>query len=185
MLKVRLRRAAGRKAASLLAAALTIGSVATLAPSAAATTTGLNQPHVSADWRSASGSTKEASTPAAAASVGETWFSAPSGCTSYWSLGVEGVWGNFPCSTSVLRAQWPDGHLEFFGIGTNWHVYHRVKGMTSWGDMGGIASNPYQAYINGYGYPTIAVINYNASHEIWCKEWKDSTWQGWYQCGSY
>ena len=120
-----------------------------------------------------------------AAGVFNLWFKTPPGCTFAWILNVEDHLGRFPCGTSVVRATWPDGHREFFGIGTDWKVYHIAEVTNGWKSMGGTATDPYQAYINGDGHATIAVVNANATHQIWCKQYIYPSWRGWYSCGPY
>jgi hypothetical protein len=121
----------------------------------------------------------------AGAAVVNFWKSPPAGCSGYWTFAPFGKTGKFPCSTDINGVYWPDGHLEYFGIGTNWQVYRTTSSANGWQSMGGTATNTWQAYINGNGYPTIAVFNVNASHMIWCKQYISPSWQGWYACGPY
>lgn len=109
----------------------------------------------------------------------------PEGCSGYWTFAPFDKAGKFPCSTTVLGVIWPDGHYEYFGIGTNWQVYRTTQSSNGWQSMGGRATDTWMAYINGDGHPTIAVFNVNAAHKIWCKQYISPSWKGWYACGAY
>lgn len=127
--------------------------------------------------------TAQASDPTSTADVQPSSVDPPSGCVDHWTLKRWGHTGKFPCSTYVLWKIWPDGHSEYFGIGTDWQVYHITAGTDGWKSMGGKATNVYHAYINDNGYATIAVVNVNADHQIWCKQYIYPIWVGWYARG--
>lgn len=87
--------------------------------------------------------------------------------------------GRFICDT-ILRVIWSDGHEEYFGIGTDYAVWHITASFSNWRSMGGSASDTYNAFYSN-GLPTVQVYVSWASHVLWCSSYRTS-WSSWYAC---
>jgi hypothetical protein len=75
------------------------------------------------------------------------------------------------------------GHAEYFGIGTDYAIWHITASFSNWRSMGGSASNMYVAFYSTVnGLPTVPAYVSWADHVLWSSSYRTS-WSSWYVSG--
>ncbi|MCX5129393.1 hypothetical protein ABT024_36740 [Streptomyces sp. NPDC002812] len=102
-------------------------------------------------------------------------------------INVGGHQGYYICEYEPTLVQWPDGHYQWFVVGTDNHVYdsHQLSpGSSSWGpwhDLGGVAKSGVDVtYLSSSRIDLKVWGTYNG---YWCKRWTGSGgWTNWWDC---
>jgi hypothetical protein len=161
----------------LLAAAVTVGALASAVPAASASTSATSgAPAVTTSATTASGLGSFAPTGSAGALGTQTV--SPAACGDITAFGYA---GKEICGYSPLWFTYPDGHQEVFVVGTNYAVFHAWSGSNGWHSLGGTAiSDVYGWGTFDGGKPIIEVVGTNG---LWyCDAWGSPSWTGWFLC---
>jgi hypothetical protein len=104
---------------------------------------------------------------------------------SIWAGGY--VHGYYICEYPPTLVRWPDGHLQWFVVGTTNQVYdsYQVRPgsatWTSWRSLGGHARS--SVGVRHLSATRIDIAVYGTYNGWWCKRWTSSTnWQVWWDC---
>ncbi|MFD3541439.1 hypothetical protein ACFWUQ_18345 [Streptomyces sp. NPDC058662] len=117
-----------------------------------------------------------------------TLFAAPATASaSTCGINAGGHQGYYICEYPPTLVQWPDGHYQWFVVGTDNHVYDSTQlgaGSPNWGawyDLGGVAKSSVEVT-----YLTSSRIDlrvWGTYSGYWCKRWTGSGgWTNWWDC---
>jgi hypothetical protein len=85
--------------------------------------------------------------------------------------------GRYLYRSHVRLVDWPDGHWEYFLIGTNGAMYRLRQGTTyGWVKMGGTFADMVRADITD-NRPTVSGVT--TSGNVWCFSYYSSDWHLW------
>ena len=97
------------------------------------------------------------------------------------------VQGYYICEYEPTLVRWPDGHYQWFVVGTNSHVYDSYQqgagssSWSSWRNLGGVARSAVDVdYLSSTRIDISVIGTYNG---WWCKRWTQSGgFTNWWDC---
>jgi len=103
------------------------------------------------------------------------------------SIVAGGSQGYYICEYQPTLVQWPDGHYQWFVVGTTHHVYDSYQispgssTWSNWRDLGGYALSAVDVdYLSSTRIDISVIGTYNG---WWCKRWTSSGgWTSWWDC---
>jgi hypothetical protein len=116
-------------------------------------------------------------------------FTPTAASASTCAITVGGHAGSYVCDYPPLLVQWPDGHYQYFVVGTNsahsvydtWQLSPGGSSWSKWRNLGGTALSRVYLVDGTSTWITIEVIGND--HYWWCKTWSSSSdWGAWYHC---
>jgi len=124
---------------------------------------------------------------AAAVALGAVMLFAPTPASaSTCGINVGGHQGYYICEYPPTYVTWPDGHHQWFVVGTNYAVWDTYQIGTSsswsnWRNLGGVARSGVAVDYLSSSRIDISVIGTDGGW--WCKRWTSSSnWSGWWAC---
>lgn len=120
--------------------------------------------------------------------VGDVSFAAPSAAAeSTCGINVGGHQGYYICEYPPTLVRWPDGHYQWFVVGTDsavwdtWQISPGGSAWSNWRSLGGVARSSVGVTSLSASNITIRVLGTNGG--FWCKAWyASSDWGSWYSC---
>jgi hypothetical protein len=171
----------------LLAAAVTIGALASAVPAASASTSAASAAPTVTMFKVTKTGIQPVSSTENAGALGK--LSASPAVAPACQIIAFGYTGYAPCDTYgylyAYPADNPHGTYEMFIIGTNYKIYHAWPGGGGFRSLGGLASNAsgngvdlFGTYSNGL--PIVDM--YGTNGLLYCDAWGAPNWSGWHQC---
>lgn len=118
-----------------------------------------------------------------------TFFAPTAASASSCGITVGGHAGSYVCEYPPRLVQWPDGHYQWFVVGTDssnsiYDTYQLSPGSSSWSNwrnLGGTGrSGVGVSYLSSSRITIDVTGTYNG---LWCKTWTSSTdWGSWFDC---
>lgn len=93
-------------------------------------------------------------------------------------------YGEYQCKYEPTLVQWPDGHLQWFVVGTTGSVYDAYEynnNWSTWRNLGGQALSSVDVdYLSSTRIDISVIGTYNG---WWCKRWTSTGgWTNWWDC---
>jgi hypothetical protein len=135
---------------------------------------------------------------AAAGLVGVTMTAPPASASCTTGINIGGHWGYRNCDYPATLVHWPDGHRQYFFIGTDrnaiWSTHELSPYSDNWSNyysLGGSANGPVWIYNANGSVPEywllrsdeITILVNGTYNGAWCRYWNASRgWGNWWDC---
>ena len=126
----------------------------------------------------------------AALTLGAVMFVTPTAASAAsCGITVGGHAGSYVCAYPPLLVQWPDGHFQWFVVGTDaansiYDTYQLSPGSSSWSNWRNLGGTGRSGVgISDLSSTRITINVTGTFNGLWCKTWTaSSNWGSWFDC---